>query len=307
MPRASIRISLTAVFATLSIGTILFTISHKTYALQTDLLQALQARDLALVEVASFRDMRVLQFNSSWFETRKAPAYPLLLGVSREGDQLIFSAQTGYAGNNDYRNYITTLNGQTIAVFRPMVHGMAEFAAELSPDRRVIAFLGSVANAPGVGAAFGLHLLDESGSVRTLVETIEAETPSSIGWSTDGHTIVYDSSNRIFLYHMKTNTSSFFADGSYPTWSPDGLWIAYQRPGGAAALVSPDRVHSKKILDNVRIAAGLRWSPDSSYLLFTDVRGIKVLDIARGTTATVYVPIDQYTESRLRWVRGLPN
>jgi Tol biopolymer transport system component len=306
MPRASIRISLTAVFATLSIGATLFLICHKANAFQTDLLKELEARDLALVEIASFDKMRVLHFNSRSFETRKTLPYPLLLGASREGDLLIFCAQTGYAGNRDYRNYVTTLDGETISSFRP-VRATSEFDAELSPDHRMIAFLGSVANAPHMEATFGLHVLDESGSVRTLVETTEPGTPRSIGWSIDGESIVYDSSNRVFLYHMETNSSSFFAYGSYPTWSPDGMWIAYQRPGGTAALVSPDGAHSKTILDKVRIAAGLRWSPDNRYLLFTAAGGIKVLDIANGRIATVFVTIDQYTESRLRWVDGLPN
>jgi Tol biopolymer transport system component len=136
----------------------------------------------------------------------------------------------------------------------------------------------------------------------------ERELLRSIGWSKDGNQIVYDSREQIFIYDLATGLSTPLVSGSAPTWSPDGHWIAYRQPEGAAALISSDRGQAREVLNGIHVARGLRWSPDSRYLLFTNAGTgeISVLDLQDGRTERVILPIDGRDESGLRWVRGFP-
>ena len=291
----------------LIISCIAMTLSDKGSVLRADLLSSIDAQDFSLVEIGSFGQMRVLSFQGQQFEKRKLVVQNLLIGVSRAGDQLIISAKSGRSSptpNNDV--YITTLPGQILSTIHPQVQWLTAFYADLSPDGRSIAFVGSFAETFGKTRIYGLHLLTLSDEIRTLVRTAEAEMPRSIGWSSDGRTVVYDSGNRVLLYDLARKKSKPLADGNHPTWSPDGRWIAYRRLDGTAALISPDGNHSNSIPENLHIAAGLRWSPDSRYVVFTDAGGIRVRDLTNGQSETVFVTIDQYTEIGLRWVRGLP-
>ena len=271
---------------------------------------ALETERLSLLEVGTFGEMRTFGFSDLLFKTRKLPGRSYVMGVSSAGDRLLINVESH---RNSYQPQmpdevdITDLDRTIFTKIQPSIRGMLSFHAELSPNGQSIAFAGDFApfNARGV---YGLHLLGVSGEIRTLVATTEARTPSSVGWSRDGRTIVYDLEDRVLLYHLDTGSSSPLADGSRPAWSPDGLWIAYRRPDGTAALIRPDGTDSKHILDNVQLGWGLQWTPDSRYLLYTDATagGIRVVDTKTRRTATIFRPLDgNYTESRLRWVRGM--
>jgi len=290
----------------IAIGITVFVTSCSTSAFQPDLLKTIDAEGFKLIEIGSYAKMRILDLGKRSFDTRTLSSNSLLVGVSQTGDDLIMSAQSPYARRREHRIDIVTVQGRIVTTVQPLVRVMTVLYAELSPDRSMIAFVGGCTDHNDIKVTYGLHVLDMSGEVQTLVRTSEDQEPRSIGWSRDGTLIVYDSSERVFTYNVGTHTSTFVVDGSYPAWSPDGSRIAFRRPNGTAALVRSDGTESKSILDSVQLRAGLRWSPDGRYLLFTDAGGIKVLDLPGDRIATVFVPIDQYTDSRLRWVRGLP-
>src|SRR5260370_483489 len=93
-----------AVLSTLSACATLIMIGYAVHGFQTDLLSKLDGQNFSLVEVGSFSGMRVLHFGSAWFESRKPLVGSLLIGVSEEGDRLLISTNTGYAGHRDDRN-----------------------------------------------------------------------------------------------------------------------------------------------------------------------------------------------------------
>jgi Tol biopolymer transport system component len=202
---------------------------------------------------------------------------------------------------------ITRLDGSLVRRIQLAIRGMTAYFGEISPDGQQVAFVGGLApfDRP---AEFGLHLITASGAFRTLVHTSEASAAHSIGWSSDSTRILYDEADRVYAVVTGSGTISTIADGSYPSWSPDGSWIAFRRPDGTAAIVSPD--DGAKTRDGVRsieVERGLRWSPDSRYVLFT-ARGtgeIRTMDLSTGHVALLLRPRDQYTDSRLRWAQGL--
>jgi WD40 repeat protein len=253
------------------------------------------------VEIGAYGKMRILVFPGSYFQPESFPSRSVLIGVSREGDALVVARnaanQSRPANLNEVN--ITTLDGRVTATIHSPVRGFTPFDAELSPDRRQVAFSGSC-DCPH---RYGLHLLADN-ELRTLASFDENLTPKSVSWSDDGGSLVYDSDNRIYIYHLDQNAGPFLVQGNNPSWSPGGEWIAYSTTEGFAALISPDGKRRQSILPGVFIARGLRWSPDGQYLLFTDARTrmISVYSVNDGRVKSVLRPLDATDESRLRWI-----
>jgi hypothetical protein len=280
------------------------------------LLLNLRAEHLNFVEIGIFGRMGTVRPFLPFLMTHRLPDEDLVFGVSPAGDRLLILADShrNPEGPQTPKKYdeieVTTLDRRVENRIFPAVYTISPFAAELSPDGQMIAFIGQFATRDLSRADYGLHLLKLSGEASTLVATTEAKTPESIGWAKDGRTLVYDLDGRILLYHLDTSTSSPLTEGSRPVWSPDGAWIAYRRPDGGAALIHPDGSGGKAILGNTQLGWGLRWSPDGRYLLYAGV-GIRVLEVATGRTATIFTPFyspfePSFTETSLRWVRGMP-
>jgi dipeptidyl aminopeptidase/acylaminoacyl peptidase len=261
-----------------------------------------------LVEIGAYGQFSVLEFISPVLVARKLASNSGLIGVSRGGDLFLVSRKptSGRHPFMDDEVDITNLSGAVITSIRPAIRGMLAYFAELSPDGGAVAFVGNFARNSG-RAAYGLHLLQVDGQIRTLVATSESESPESIAWSADGKEIVYDTGGHVFLYGIAAGTAAMLAAGTSPTWSPDGAWISYRLPSGAAGLISPDGSRSEELLGGARLVRGVRWSPDGLYVLYTDERTgeIRVHGLKNGRTTTVLIPTDGYDESRLRWVRGL--
>ncbi len=277
--------------------------------LQDNVLAALEAGNLSLVETGMFGEIRSLSLSSPVFKTRKLSDHGYLMGVSSAGDRLLMNVESHKSLDRPEMPDevdITDLKGKILVKIGPPIRGMLAFGAELSPDGRSVAFGGHFARLNARGT-YGLHLLTASGNIRTLVATTEAQTPLAVGWSHDSKTIAYDLNGQLLMYHLETNTVTALTEGSRPAWSPDGLWIAYRTPTGTAALIRPDGTGQRAILQGIQLGWGVRWAPDSRHLLFTDAAAgsIRVLDVQTGRTATILEPADgQYTEATLRWVRG---
>jgi Tol biopolymer transport system component len=264
------------------------------------------AMEFGLVEIGAYAQFRILDFASPALTTRKLADNSGLIGISRNGDLFLLSTKTK-SGRHPFLDDevdIADLSGSAITRIRPAIRGMQAYFAELSPDSSAIAFVGNFART-GEHAAYGLHLLKVNGEIRTLVPTSESKTPRAVAWSHDGREIVYDTADHVFLYTLSAGTTAMLTAGSSPTWSPDGAWISYRLPNGAAGLIRPDASRTEVFLSGVRLVRGVRWSPDGRYVLFTDERTgeIRIHELKNGRSTTVLSPTDGYDDSRLRWVR----
>jgi len=92
-------------------------------------------------------------------------------------------------------------------------------------------------------------------------------------WSPDGAQLVYEAGGSVQMYDVQANRSKVMGQGSHPTWSPDGNWIAlldhdtyYKvRPSGAERQVLFKKWHPQ---------SGLWWSPDSRFVAYVSQAGM---------------------------------
>jgi dipeptidyl aminopeptidase/acylaminoacyl peptidase len=135
----------------------------------------------------------------------------------------------------------------------------------ISNDGKRIAFDGAYKPQGSGGTnTTGLHIAD---AATMKVEVISNATATSIGWSPDGLSLVYDDQGRILIYTIATRQSRAIASGTAPSWSADGQWIAFRSSSGEAVLVNPSSGKSRVIAEKIRW--GVHLSPDSRYAMFS--------------------------------------
>ena len=222
------------------------------------------------------------------------------VGVTRSGDALLVETSSGSNAASHDVIEIVSANGVPQARFAPGVRSIGAIAAEISPDGQKLAFVGTFAFPKNRG----INLLTSDGQIRNLIALDERSYPDSFGWSSSGNELVYDEDKKIYIYSLPTGSRRLLVEGTSPTWSPKGDWIAYRDMNGRASLTSPDRSKTKELLSGSVIRRGLRWSPDGRYLLFANARtyNIQIVNLATNEISNILCPIDGTDETRLRWV-----
>ena len=136
----------------------------------------------------------------------------------------------------------------------------------------------------GIGAvqreAAGIYYADSERNVVTRITGL-ADQPndvSSISWSPDGKAFVYDSQGRIYIYIFATASRRFIAEGLAPAWSPDGTRIAFTSAQNTAVVMDLKTNKTKVLLNGDKIEWAVHWSPDSRYVMVSQLRSI-ILDL----------------------------
>ncbi len=158
--------------------------------------------------------------------------------------------------------------------------------ARASPDGKSVAFFGTY-KPPDSGMLNGTN--DQSKWVTGLMYSsrgtgvnVVFTTPTrtlpeypigSISWSPDGRAFVYDYEGKIHIFDLSAKSSRVITSGSNPDWSPDGRWIAFRSQDGLAYAVDPVTERSQDLFGHRPIMAGVRWSPDSRYVMFDEKLG----------------------------------
>ncbi len=79
---------------------------------------------------------------------------------------------------------------------------------------------------------------------------------------------VIDLGGRLWITNLETNLRTFVTEGTHPSWSPDGRWIAFESGTPPSIYkVRPDGTERTRLTDN-RDARRPTWSPDSLWIAF---------------------------------------
>ncbi|HEX5014713.1 MAG TPA: hypothetical protein VFV72_11220 [Candidatus Limnocylindrales bacterium] len=168
----------------------------------------------------------------------------------------------------------------------PLNNAMGKVTSPVfSPDGTKIAFM----TRPTVGTPFALYVANPDGSdAHSVTGGMRVVTPdpvlAGITWSPDGSTLIFGSldagRNRLYTVGVDGRGLGVItgsdADRSWPTWSPDGAWVAYQLkvPDGWSTNLAIMRADGtgERVLQSDEVSnasfAGSQWLNDSSGLAY---------------------------------------
>jgi len=144
-----------------------------------------------------------------------------------------------------------------------------------SPDGTGIAFEGQ--SAASLDLSLYLFTL-EGGTLSTIVDAELKGGEMLFSWAPDGKSLVYqDAANNIYVLRLATRERTRIDRGWFPTWSPNGRYIAYRADGADDPGYDIYDLQTRKrerILGRRYVYRSLVWSPDSRYLIYAaDGRG----------------------------------
>ncbi len=88
---------------------------------------------------------------------------------------------------------------------------------------------------------------------------------TSVAWVPDGNAVLFSRDGGVWTYDVGSRrTSLLFREGTNPSCSPNGQWIAYRDPNGYAVIASRLSTGAKRA-SHGPIDGYVHWSPDSAY------------------------------------------
>lgn len=122
----------------------------------------------------------------------------------------------------------------------------------------------------------GIWLSDDNSGKTERID--KAGFVSKQCFSPDDAKFVFSSGGMVKIYEQTTTKSVDVAAGSDPTWSPDGKWIGFN-DGRHYVLMDlqtkteTQLFRTKETLLTFAHGFGVRWSPDSKYVTYTETGG----------------------------------
>lgn len=194
-------------------------------------------------------------------------------GIALSGDELLAGAS--------YRSVLNHSRQGAVYVFEPQLEPTAflRLPVILAPDQN--GSKGMIAYSKvGSGAKFDIFLAGQSGeNKRNLTESPESE--EGVRWSPDGRDLVFTRDAKLIVRnldsgHERVITTTVYA--LYPSWSPDGKWIAFTGNGQGTGydyeifVIGVDGLGEKRLTQRVGEDSFPCWSPDGRQIVFQSYR-----------------------------------
>lgn len=170
----------------------------------------------------------------------------------------------------DSRLAVVMRNGSNLREY-PEIRNPETFC--WSPDEsKIVIYSESRKGALSGGKLYVLEL--STGKAQQVREGVSFVTPQC--WSPDGQRIVFgipqaaakhEPAGSVGLYDLDQKKLFDLGQGAYPTWSPDGKWIAFY-DGNSYYLVEPSGKGKKLFFSAKNATTGLLWSPDSIFVAY---------------------------------------
>lgn len=143
-----------------------------------------------------------------------------------------------------------------------------------APNGSTLAFQGKVTPQD----EYGLYLYDPGAELQNRFTRIRGRMKQGEGlfsWSPDSKRMVcQDAENSILILDLERKATRRVDSGWFPTWSPNGRYIAYRvdEPTDAGyVLYDLQNEQKQTILSDEPIHRSLVWSPDSRYVAYSKV------------------------------------
>jgi hypothetical protein len=222
--------------------------------LTTELRDESQENGLALVS-ASGRQLDLIPFDGS--EKFLDPPYrSAIAAFGKDGQTVLWWFKKDFLDlHGEY--VIQSTDGRELARGIPPVAGFHPL--KLSEASRRMAFISNPENSLG-WASFDF-------SSRGDIDTGSTGYPD---WSADGSEVAYERSGEVRVFDVSKSSSRRVTSGRSPTWSPNGMSIAFTGIDGYASLSTTDGGSLKWSLQAHRPLSPIHWSPDGRYVSFAE-------------------------------------
>lgn len=92
-------------------------------------------------------------------------------------------------------------------------------------------------------------------------------------WSPDDKQILFENDGTVQIYDIRSGKTIELVNGTNPTWSPDGEWIAF-RDHDTYYAIRPNGRGKRELFHKKSATSGLYWSPDSRFVAYVSLAGI---------------------------------